>query len=350
MRAFQIEAPGVVKEISVPVPEIAEDEVLFRIAYAGICATDYEILGGEMNLVKEGKIRYPVRFGHEYSGVVEKVGSKVTKYKPGDRVIGDALVTCGKCPACLEGRYGDCTQFRAVGTMYCWDGCFAEYMHMPERHLFHLPEGVSMKECALIEPSCVAYAGLKRGGDLKDKTIVIVGTGAIGMTAVALAKCFQPKKILLAGRTDSKLEIGRRLGATRLVNIRREELIEAVMQETDGKGADFIMETSGNLDMVNRSVRCAKYGGVVSYIGFYDRPAVDFPIDVVVSNKVTIAGIMSDSGAPEEVIALFAKYKMDMTPIISHIIGMDQLEEALIHPEKLPQPRIKVLVEIGGEM
>lgn len=350
MRAFQIEAPGVVKEINVPVPEIAEDEVLMRIAYAGICATDYEILGGEMNLVKEGKIRYPVRFGHEYAGVIEKVGSKVTKYKVGDHVIGDALVTCGKCPACLEGRYGDCTDFRAVGTMYCWDGCFAEYMHMPERHLFLLPKDLDLKKCALIEPSCVAYAGLKRGGDLKDKTVVIVGTGAIGMTAVALAACFEPKKILLVGRTDSKLEIGTKLGATRVVNVRREDMIEAIMQETGGKGADFIMETSGNLEMVNRCVRSAKYGGVVSYIGFYDQPAPDFPIDVVVSNKVTIAGIMSDSGAPEEVIALFAKYKMDMTPIISHIISMDELEEAMIHPENLPEPRIKVLVKIGGDL
>ena len=350
MRAFRIESPGVVKEINVPIPEIAEDEVLFRIAYAGICATDYEILGGEMNLVKEGKIVYPVRFGHEYSGVVEKVGSKVTKYKPGDHVIGDALVTCGKCPACLEKRYGDCTRFQAVGTMYCWDGCFAEYMRMPERHLFMLPPELSLKACALIEPSCVAYAGLKRGGNLQDKTIVIVGTGAIGMTAVKLAGCFGPKKILLAGRTDSKLEIGKTLGASRVINIRREDMNQVILQETNGKGADFILETSGSLEMVNKCVRAAKYGGVVSYIGFYDRPAADFPIDVVVSNKITIAGIMSDSGAPEEVIALFAKHKLDMTPIISHIISMDELEEAMLHPENLPQPRIKVLVKIGGDM
>ena len=126
MRAFQIDGPGVVSEISVPVPEIAEDEVLIRIAYSGICATDYEILGGEMALIREGKIRYPVRFGHEWSGTVEKVGGKVTKFKPGDHVLSDSGISCGKCPVCKEGRYFSCKNKRSVGTVNCWDGSFAE--------------------------------------------------------------------------------------------------------------------------------------------------------------------------------------------------------------------------------
>ena len=348
MRAFQIEAPGVVKEISVPIPEIAEDEVLFRVAYAGICATDYEILGGEMTLIREGKIKYPVRFGHEYSGVVVKVGSQVKNYKVGDRVIGDAIVTCGKCPACLEGRYADCNNFNAVGTMYCWDGCFAEYMHLPERHLFHLPDNTSLMECALIEPSCVALEGLKRGGDLKGKTVVIVGTGAIGMTAVAMAKHFQPAKIILVGRTDKKLEIGRQLGAGVLVNIRREDMLEAILRETGGEGVDFVLETSGSLPMVNSCVRGLKYGGVAAFIGFYDGPADNFPIDYVMANKITLSGVMSGFAVPAEVIRILEEGDVDFKPIITHLIGMDDLPEALLHPEKLGD-RIKIIVRVTGD-
>ena len=349
MRAFQIEAPGVVKEISVPIPEIADDEVLFRVAYAGICATDYEILGGEMALIREGKIKYPVRFGHEYSGVAVKVGSAVKNFKVGDHVIGDAIITCGKCPACLEKRYADCTTFQAVGTMFCWDGCFAEYMHIPERHLFKLPDNTSLLDCALIEPSCVALEGLKRGGDLKDKTVVIVGTGAIGMTAVAMATHFKPAKIILVGRTDKKLEIGKELGASAIINVRREDMLQTLMQETDGEGVDFILETSGSLEMVNSCVRAVKYGGVASFIGFYDKPADDFPIDHVVSNKITLAGVMSGFAVPEEVIAILKEDHIDLKPIVTHLISMDELPEAMLHPEKLPGDRIKIVVKVTGD-
>ncbi|MBQ8507819.1 MAG: alcohol dehydrogenase catalytic domain-containing protein [Clostridia bacterium] len=349
MRALQMEGPGIVREVNVPIPEIADDEVLIRIAYSGICATDYEILSGEMGLVKEGKIKYPVRFGHEYSGTVVKAGSAVKNFKPGDHVIGDAIITCGKCPACLERRYEDCTTFNCVGTMYCWDGSFAEYMHLPERHLFKLPDSLSLMQCALIEPSCVALEGLKRGGDLKDKTVAIIGTGAIGMTAVAMASHFKPAKIILVGRTEGKLAIGRKLGAQVLVNARQEDALEAILRETGGQGADFVLETSGNLEMVNKCVRALRYGGAVAYIGFYDNPADGFPIDIVVSNKITVSGVMSGFGVPAEVIRILEEDKTDLTPIISHLITMDEAPEALLHPEKLPGDRIKIMVKICGE-
>ncbi|MBQ8507773.1 MAG: alcohol dehydrogenase catalytic domain-containing protein [Clostridia bacterium] len=349
MRAFQIEGPGIVKEISVPIPEIAEDEALIRIIYSGICATDYEILGGEMALIREGKIKYPVRFGHEYSGIVEKVGSAVKDIKVGDHVLSDSGIACGKCPACLEKRYCDCKEAKSVGTVNCWDGSFAEYMHVPERHLFKLPESLDMLECALIEPSCIALEGLKRGGDLRGKTVLVVGTGAIGMTAVAMASHFKPAKVILAGRTDSKLEIGKKLGASVTVNARNEDVVQAVLRETEGQGADLVLETSGNLDAVNQCVRAAKYGGVASFIGFYESPIDAFPIDILVSNKVTVAGVMGNYGVPAEVIRILEEDKINLKPIVSHIISMDELPEAMLHPEKLPGSRIKVMVKMKND-
>lgn len=349
MRALQIAGPGIVEEILEPIPEIAEDEALIRIVYSGLCATDYEILGGEMSLIKEGKIRYPVRFGHEYSGVIVKVGSAVKNLRVGDHVLSDSGVSCGKCPACLEGRYSDCKHGRSVGTVNCWPGSFAEYMHVPERHLFKLPDDLDMKECALIEPSCIALEGLKRAGDLQGKTVVVVGTGAIGLTTVAMAKHFKPGKLILAGRTDGKLEVGKQLGATHVVNIRKEDLKEALLRENDGMGADVVMETSGNPDAVNQCVLLARYAGTVVFTGFYDRPADGFPIDIVVSNKLTVAGVMGDYGTPAEVIRIVEEDKINFRPIITHIISLDEVRDALLHPEKLEGTRIKVLARISGE-
>lgn len=349
MRAFQIDGPGVVTEISAPVPEIAEDEALIRIIYSGICATDMEILGGEMALIRDGSIRYPVRFGHEYSGVIEKVGSAVTKFKPGDHVLSDSGIACGKCPACARGNYQGCKDARSVGTVHCWDGSFAEYMHVPERHLYRLPDDLDMMEAALIEPSGIALEGLKRGGNLEGKTVVVVGTGTIGMTAVAMARHYKPAKVILVGRTDGKLEIGRKLGADVTINARREDVVEAVQRETNGLGAEMVLETSGNLDAVNQCVLSACYGGTVSFIGFYESGIDAFPIDVVVSRKITVGGVMGDYGTPAQVIRILEKDKIDLKPIISHVITMDELPGVMMNPGRLQGDRIKVMVRIAED-
>ena len=346
MRAYQIAGPGIVEEIQVPIPEIGEDECLVRVLYSGICATDYEILGGEMSLVKEGLIRYPVRFGHEWVGVVEKIGSKVDRFRVGDRVLSDSGVTCGKCQACAEGRWADCPDIKSVGTVHCWDGSFAQYMHFPQRHLFKLPEELDLMECALIEPSSIALAGLEKAGEIAGKTIVIVGTGAIGMTAVAMAACFGPEKIILAGRTDAKLEIGKTLGADVIINARKEDLTARVMEETNGRGADFVLETSGNGEAVNECVNLARYGGRVAYIGFYERKDKAFPIETVVSRELTVCGVMGHFGAPGEVIRLLQEKKPRLLPVISHVISFDDVPEAMMHPEKLG-PRIKIMVKVS---
>ena len=347
MRALQIEGPGIVKEIQEPIPEIAEDECLVRVLYSGICATDYEILGGEMTLIKEGKIRYPVRFGHEWVGVVEKVGPRVDKFKIGDHVLSDSGVTCGKCQACQEGRYADCLNSRSVGTVNCWPGSFAQYMHFPQRHLFKLPEDMDLMGAALIEPSCIALAGLRKAKALQGKTMVVVGTGAIGLTAVAMSRHFHPGKVILVGRTDSKLEIGRQLGADVVVNVTRENLQDRVSQETGGLGAEFVLETSGNPDTVCQCVNLVRYGGDAAFIGFYDRPAEKFPIDVVVSRELRVSGVMGNYGVPGEVIEILQRDKIDLRPIISHLISFDEVPDALMHPEKLGKGRIKVLAKIA---
>lgn len=348
MRAFQIEGPGIVTEIRVPVPEIKGDEVLVRVAYSGICATDYEILGGEMTLVKEGKIRYPVRFGHEWSGVVEKIGPDVTDFKVGDHVISDPAVTCGKCEACREGRWADCPDAKSVGTVNCWDGSFAEYMYFPQRHLFKLPDGMKLKDAALIEPSCIALEGLKKCRDLKGKTALIVGTGAIGMTAVAMSRSFGPAKVILAGRTDEKLEIGKQLGADATINVKKESLEARIMQETGGRGADFVLETSGNIETVKQCVLLAANGGTVAFIGFYDHTIDGFPIDAIVSRELTVSGVMGHYGTPAQVIRVLEEHKPNMRPIITHEINLNQLAQAMVNPRSLPGSRIKVMVKISG--
>ena len=346
MRALEISGPHAVRELTVPIPEIKNDEALIRVAYSGICATDYEILSGEMTLVREGKIRYPVRFGHEWSGVVEKVGSGVTRFAAGDRVVSDPAIICGTCPACRRGEWDACFHKQSVGTVNCWDGSFAEYIRIPERHLHHLPDSISLKQAALIEPAGIALEGIRKMKDVRGKTVLVIGTGAIGMTSVAFAKYSGAARVLLAGRTDTKLEIGKAMGADRTINITKENLAEAVAAETDGRGVYGTVETSGNIDAVSQCPELTASKGYVAYIGFYDQYAGRFPIDTVVSREQTVCGVMGHIGTARLVMEALQTGRVDLMPIVTHIISFDEARDTMLHPEHLEGTRIKILVDM----
>lgn len=346
MRALEISCPNVVNELTVPVPEIDDDEALVRVAYSGICATDYEILGGKMTLVREGKIRYPVRIGHEWSGTVVKVGKNVSKVKVGSRVVSDPGVTCGKCQACDEGRYADCKDIKSVGTVNCWDGSFADYMRIPERHLYLLPDSITLQEAAVIEPAGIAYEAIKKIDNLKGKTVLIIGTGAIGMASVVFARYCGAEKVLLAGRTDAKLEIGKRMGADVVINIRSQNLIQEIMKLTDAEGVDFTVETSGNIDTVSQCLDLTKKHGCISYVGFYDFTAKEFPIDTVVSKELNVYGVMGHFGTAKEVIKAVEK-GVDLKNMITHVIPFSEAKKAFSNPETIEGTRIKVLVDMS---
>ena len=157
MKAITVYGPRDARLESVPTPPATGDMVLIKVKRTGVCATDLSIFTGESSFIRSGEIKFPCRFGHEYAGVVEAVGPEVKNFKPGDRVYSDNFATCGTCEACLRGDYMSCPTIWSVGTVNCWDGCYAEYMQMPERHVHHLPDVLSMDEgapylgeCALV--------------------------------------------------------------------------------------------------------------------------------------------------------------------------------------------------------
>ncbi len=349
MKAFRIDGPGQINLIETPTPSLKPDEALVRVAYAGICATDLAILSGDMSLIRNGSIRYPVRFGHEWSGVVEQVGSAVTQFKPGDRVISETAVACGVCEACKDKQWGKCSNTRSLGTINCWDGAFAEYMLMPERHLYHVPDNVSMKEAALVEPSCIALAGIKKLHIGPGKTVLVIGTGAIGLAAVALAKYFGADKVFLSGRKDGKLEIGRTMGADVCINTTRTSMEDIVRTETGGAGVDIIVETSGNIGLIPEVMRMAAVGAYVGLIGFYEKEVPSFPIDEIVMKSLNVCGVMGEFGLPGELLDILASGKMKLESLISHIIPFEQTALVMQHADEYTGTKIKILAEIAGE-
>ena len=213
---------------------------MVRVRWAGICGTDLDILKGEIDLVTEGRVRYPVRIGHEWSGVVERVGPEAVGFAPGDRVVSETAVSCGECPACREGRYGQCERgYRSIGTIDDpWPGAMAEYIALPWWSVYKIPESVAMDAAALAEPASIAYSAILNGNISPEDKVLIIGTGAIGLAAAGLLRCRGVRNVYMAGRQDEKLRIAREMGAAGTVNMRTGNFREEVMALTGGKGAE----------------------------------------------------------------------------------------------------------------
>ncbi len=345
MKAVTVYGPRDARMENVAKPAASGDMVVIKVLRTGVCATDQSIYTGESSFVRSGEIVYPCRFGHEYAGVVESVGPAVTKFKVGDRVYSDNFVSCGVCEACMNGDYISCSKLQSVGTVNCWDGCYAEYMQIPERHVFLLPDELSMDEGALIEPASISYDAFKGVELSKEDTAVVFGTGAIGMVAVWLAKYYGAGKVVLVGRSSSKLEIGKKVGADVVINGRECDVIEAIKSETEGKGADLIIETSGSPEALRQSLLSVRRFGRISIVSFYEKNLDDLPIDPIVLGCVTLRGAAGSAGNAPAVCEIMRKNPIKLTPVVTHHVPFEDCLDVFENEDKYRNTKIKIMIK-----
>lgn len=345
MKALVAEGPHKAAFRDVELRPIKDNELLIKVKRAGICATDNAIYTGDCMFVRDGSIVYPCRFGHEWSGVVEKVGRDVKGFAPGDRVICDNGVSCGECEACREGRYDDCVNVKSVGTVNCWDGCFAEYMIMPVYHVYHIADSMSFDAAALLEPISIAYEAFKRTKLTKDSTVVITGTGAIAMGAVALAKYYGAGQIVCVGRKEPKLAVAKDMGATHLINNTKCSMPEEVKKITNGKGADLLIESSGSESCLIDCIMAAKKGGIVEILAFYEKLINNLPIDHMAFNSIDLHGCAGHYGNAEAVKKIFETKDYGLEKMITHRVKFDDCLEFFENNDKYRNEKIKVMID-----
>ncbi len=345
MRAVTVYGPQDARIELVKKPEATGDMIVAKVLRTGVCATDLSIYTGDSSFIRSGEITYPCRFGHEWAGVVESVGPDVKDFKPGDRVYADNFVSCGLCPSCLAGDYMACSGgLRSVGTVNCWEGCYAEYMQMPERHVYHLPDALSMDEGALIEPGSIAYDAFK-GVTLSEKdTAVVFGTGAIGMIAVWLAKYYGAGRVILVGLTDEKLAVGKRIGADETVNGRTEDAVARIKELTGGKGASFIVEASGAEVALKQALSSAARYARISLAGFYEKNINDLPIDPLVLGCLTLVGAAGCYGNATAFCEILCRNPVKLTDIVSHHIPFERVLDIFEHEKDYHKERIKAMI------
>ena len=329
-------------EIEKPVP--TGRMMLVRVKRTGVCATDFSIFTGESSFVKSGEITYPVRFGHEWSGVVEAVGDDVKDFKVGDRVFSDSGISCGECEECKAGDYGDCKHICSVGTINAWDGCYAEYMVIPEYNAYHIADNVSYEEAALIEPAAISYDAFSNFEVKPDMTVAVIGIGAIGMSAIWLAKYFGAKNVIAVGRNNRKLETALKVGADVLINNKEKDPVVAVLEATDGKGADLVIETAGSESALVQAIKMTKSGGRISIVSFYEKD-ITVPMDEIVIRQITVKGAAGKYGNPPKVCKIMSEYETKLAPIITHKISFDNCLDVFENQEKYHNEKIKIMIE-----
>lgn len=345
MKAITVYGPYDARMEDVSKPKATGDMLVIKVKRTGVCATDHSIYTGESSFIRSGEIKFPCRFGHEYSGVVEAVGPEVKNFKPGDRVYTENFVSCGICDACRRKDYMSCSTILSVGTVNCWDGCYAEYMQMPERHVYRLPDELSLDEGALIEPASISYDAFK-GVTLSEKdTVVVYGSGAIGMIAAWLAKYYGAGQVIVVGRNTEKLERALLIGADSFINNKEVDATAKIMELTAGKGANLIVETSGAVQALRDSLNAlAKYGRI-SIVSFYEHNLDDIPIDPLVLGCKSIVGAAGCFGNASAVCEIMRKNPVKLTPVISHHIPFEKCLDVFENEKAYHNEKIKIMID-----
>lgn len=349
MKILTIDAPGEVSYRDVEIPEPGVNDVLVKVAYVGICGTDISFYTGDTSFVRDGLVNYPVRIGHEWSGVVEKTGAGVKLFKKGDRVISDNAVVCGECADCIRGDWDACKNIRSLGTINTFSGAFAQYILFPEKHLHNLSDNISLEDATLIEPATIALAGIQKCNITPETTVVIIGTGSIGLIAIPLAKRYGAGKVIMVGRKAGKLEIAKNLGADICINISDTDPVSAIIKETGGKGANLVIETSGAKETINQCVRMASKNGMVALIGFYETDKLDIDIDYLVCNGISISGAINNFKSVAAVENIMSKGNLNINQVITHRYSFDEAADA-IRNAKSQSNRIKAIVKVNDNL
>ena len=260
MKAIRFMQPEVIEYSDIPAPQVKDNEVLAKIAYAGFCATDIELLTGEMVHIKNGNTKYPIIPGHEWSGTIVEVGKNVRDFKVGDRITSDVSLGCGECDECRKGHYNLCPNREVIGSYKNRQGVFAEYVAVPQRHVYKIPDGLSMEEAALAEPAATAMYAVSKAKIPAGAEVLVIGDGPIGQLAAQLANIAGASKVIMAGSWDEKLAIAKECGIHETINYHKEDVVQRAKELTEA-GPEIVIETSGSNAALNMAVQALKPTG-----------------------------------------------------------------------------------------
>jgi L-iditol 2-dehydrogenase len=321
MKSLLLSAYNQLEIADLPTPVPGPGEVLVRVETCGICGSDVHGFDGST-----GRRIPPIVMGHEAAGTVAAVGPGVEGYAKGDRVTFDSTVYCGECVNCARGNVNLCDNRQVIGVS-CGDyrrhGAFAEYVVVPELILYHLPDGLSFNEAAMLEAASVALHAVRVSEATGGETALVIGAGMIGLLTLQAARALGCLRVFVADVDATRLELARKVGADETLHFSGKALADEVMKLTGGVGVDLAYEAVGRNETVASAIDCTRKGGTVTLIGNI-RPEVTLPLQKVVSRQIRLQGSCASSGEYPQAIKLIASGKMQVKPLITAVASLEE--------------------------
>jgi L-iditol 2-dehydrogenase len=297
-----------------PMPALQAGDVLIRVRACGICGSDVHGMDGS-----SGRRIPPIVMGHEAAGEIAQVGPGVSDWKAGDRVTFDSTVYCGECWFCRRGRVNLCDNRRVLGVS-CGDyrrhGAFAEYVAVPQRILYRLPDNLSFEQAAMVEAVSVAVHAVERTPLALNASVAVVGTGMIGLLVTQVLRVAGCGPIIAIDLDEGRLQLARKLGATHTLKADSADLLEKLRALTGGRGADAAFEVVGLPATVKTAIDSVRKGGSITLVGNL-KPQVDLPLQAVVTRELTLIGTCASAGEYPACLDLIASGKVNVTDFIS---------------------------------
>jgi L-iditol 2-dehydrogenase len=304
----------------VAAPDVKPGEVLIRVAACGICGSDVHGYDGS-----SGRRIPPIVMGHEAAGTIAAVGAGVTGLSVGDRVTFDSTVYCGVCKHCRRGEVNLCDQRQVLGVS-CGDyrraGAFAEYVAVPARIIYPLPETVSFAEAAMLEAVAVAIHAVSLVEIPSGSTALVLGAGTIGLLVLQALRVAGCSRVLVADIDSSRLKLAAALGATDVFPAEGDPMAR-VLELTGGNGVDVAVEAVGRNETVNVAISSVRKGGSVILVGNI-APEVSLPLQKVVTRQIRLQGSCASAGEYPRAIELMAKGAIQVKPLVTAVAPLEE--------------------------
>lgn len=343
MKAGLLKAPDELIFETVPDPKMEKGDLLIKVRAATICGTDIRIFRGR----KTAGVRYPSILGHEFAGEIVDTGGHAG-FECGEAVAVCPAIPCGHCAYCKRGYENICQNLTAIG--YEIDGAFAEYIRIPEkavqsRNVFRVPENLTWEKAALVEPlSCVLNGQEKLGIEVGD-TVVILGSGPIGLLHIKLARHSGAYKIIVSEPSQSRRESAIAAGADIVVDPVNEDLQTIVRQYTDGLGADKLIVAIGVARLANDALSLVRNRGKISlFAGFSSADMATMDVNLIHYNELVITGSFGLNRIQfEKSLAMIASGQIEVDSMLTHRFQLKDIVAALTTAEQGSAMKVAVI-------